>query len=55
MLIDEWSNKSRRLFISWRSKTLRGYKSYAFPNNESGYYQDPMKKCGQIKQKLVSH
>ena len=35
-------------------KTLRGYKSYAFPNNESGYYQDPYEKCGQIKQKLVS-
>ena len=25
-------------------RTLRGYKSYAFPNNDSGYYQDPYKK-----------
>ncbi|TLT01559.1 outer membrane protein assembly factor BamA [Aliarcobacter cibarius] len=25
-------------------RTLRGYKSYAFPNNESGFYQDPYTK-----------
>jgi len=25
-------------------KTLRGYKSYAFPDNDDGYYQDPYEK-----------
>lgn len=25
-------------------KTLRGYQSYAFPNNDTGYYTDPYKK-----------
>ena len=44
MLIDEGQiNQGDSLYLGG-PKTLRGYKSYAFPNNESGYYQDPYEK-----------
>ena len=36
-------------------KTLRGYKSYAFPQMNQVIKQDPYTKCGQIQQKWVFH
>ena len=44
MLIDNGQiNQGDSLYLGG-PKTLRGYKSYAFPNNESGYYQEPYEK-----------
>ncbi|AXK48755.1 outer membrane protein assembly factor BamA [Aliarcobacter trophiarum LMG 25534] len=44
MLIDNGQiNQGDSLYLGG-PKTLRGYKSYAFPNNDSGYYQDPYEK-----------
>ena len=44
MLIDEGQiNQGDSLYLGG-PKTLRGYKSYAFPNNDTGYRDDPYEK-----------